>query len=135
MYSYLAGGKLDLEKGTRNLSPLQIASFWNRSNIVKHLLKIGANVNAKLNQTALHQACQQGHVEIVKILLDNGADVNIKSDENEKTPQDLALAMGHEHVVTLIDRSGLRLHNKRHLNIDMPTNDIPTKRRHFNKRQ
>jgi ankyrin repeat protein len=31
-----------------------------------------------MRQTALHLAVEEGHIEIVKLLLEHGADVNIK---------------------------------------------------------
>lgn len=47
----------------------------------RKLIAQGADVNAKhgwLKTTCLHQAAQQGYPEIVRLLLDNNADVNAK---------------------------------------------------------
>lgn len=43
------------------------------------LLNRGAEVNAETDEmrTALHEACDHGNSDVVKILLDAGADVNI----------------------------------------------------------
>jgi cytohesin len=49
---------------------------------VEILLKSGANVNAKTSsdgETPLHKAISRGDIEIVKLLLNYGADVNAKS--------------------------------------------------------
>jgi ankyrin repeat protein len=38
----------------------------------------------------LHVACQQGHIDVIEFLLENGADVN-KQNENRMTPLHLAI--------------------------------------------
>ena len=55
---------------------------------VKCLLKKGADVNAKFNtatpaSTPLHCASMDNNYELVKLLLENGADVNINNKYNE----------------------------------------------------
>lgn len=39
----------------------------------------------------LHEAAREGHLEIVKLLIEHGADINTR-DTDGKTPRDLALA-------------------------------------------
>lgn len=57
------------------------AARTNKTEKVKHLLKKGANVNArgKYGRTALMLAADEGHVSVVRLLLENGADVNAKA--------------------------------------------------------
>jgi ankyrin repeat protein len=59
---------------------------------VKKLLDEGVDVNTKFryNATALFYACDHGHVEVVKVLLDRGADLAVKDTFYGFTP--LALA-------------------------------------------
>lgn len=63
------------------------AAFYNNIDLLEQLINQGANINAKdyIGYTALHFACQEDHIESVKLLLLNNADVNIV-DENGNTP-------------------------------------------------
>ncbi len=55
-----------------------IATKFHHTEIVNKLIKYKANVNAtdKTKHTSLHIACQKGFLDIVSVLLANGADVN-----------------------------------------------------------
>ena len=53
------------------------------------------------NQTPLHYAAYSGKKDIVLSLLQNGADPNIKNNEN-KTPSDNAKEKGYPKIVSLI---------------------------------
>jgi hypothetical protein len=61
---------------------------------VRKLLDEGVDVNTKFryNATALFYACDHGHLEVVKVLLDHGADMSVKDTFYGFTP--LALATG-----------------------------------------
>ena len=61
---------------------------------VKKLLDEGVDVNTKFryNATALFYACDHGHLEVVKVLLERGADLTVKDTFYGFTP--LALATG-----------------------------------------
>ena len=62
-----------------------------RLDLVRNLLKAGANPNAKSDGdvTVLMWAAARGHVEVVKVLLEAGADPSIKDDDG-KTAAELA---------------------------------------------
>ena len=72
---------------------------------VQTALANGADVNAKLitstGTTALMLAAQDGHTEIVKLLLEKGADVNVKTTTGI-TALWMASQNGHTEVVKLL---------------------------------
>ncbi|KAF7341135.1 Ankyrin repeat protein [Mycena venus] len=79
----LVGNGVDLNGDAPYGSPLSLASFEGRMDIVHFLLKNGANVNQVCGKfdSALAAASYGDHygdqVEIVHLLLENGADVNL----------------------------------------------------------
>jgi ankyrin repeat protein len=79
-----------------HMTPLHLASYYGKLEIVRALLAHGASVNTKgeLGQTALHLVLDGSRsgpdgVRIVRLLLEHGADVNAK-DSNQETPLHLA---------------------------------------------
>lgn len=75
---------------------------------VKAVLNQGVEVDAKLrdDRTALSFAADHGSVEIVRMLLDRGADVNAKDSVHGATALDRALENGHVDVVRLLLEKG-----------------------------
>jgi len=67
-------------------------------------LELGASPNAtdKNGDPALHWAVASGQVEIVKLLLKNGASADIR-DSDGKTPRDLANERGNGEMVKVLD--------------------------------
>ena len=59
-------------------TPLHIACKTGNMEIVKYLLKEGAEIDSKdfASWTPLHFACQYSHLEITKYLIEEGAEVN-----------------------------------------------------------
>jgi outer membrane protein assembly factor BamB len=68
---------------------------------VRKLLDAGADVNARTEYgaTALHYACDKGHLEVVKLLIERKADVNAKDKFYSATPLTWALMRKHAGVV------------------------------------
>jgi ankyrin repeat protein len=59
-------------------------------------------------QTPLHFACIDGNIDIVKVLLENGVDVNL-TNASGQTPLHVACSKGHTDVVQLLIDSGVRV--------------------------
>lgn len=75
---------------------------------IKQCLSNGASINAKndYNYTTLMLAAREGHLEIVKYLIESGADVNMSSGNGGFTPLMLASNNGHIEVVKLLMDNG-----------------------------
>ncbi|XP_032229259.1 ankyrin repeat and SOCS box protein 3 [Nematostella vectensis] len=75
--------------------PLSIAAFWGYSNIVRLLLKNGADVNGcnkGTKWTALHCASFQGHGKVVMVIMEYSPDLHLQ-DSLGRTPIDFASAL------------------------------------------
>lgn len=69
--------EIDLEGGT----PLNHAANYDRNNVIEFLIKKGANVNSSHKGfTALISACERNNKELVKILIEAGADIEMKDN-------------------------------------------------------
>ncbi len=75
-------------------SPLAIAAMRNYLKVAKFLIKNGANVNTTdtANWTPLHWAAQEGHKDMVVLLLKKGAKTSLKIETmvGHESPRDLA---------------------------------------------
>ncbi len=74
---------------------------------VKTLLDKGLDVNTKFryDATALSYASDRGHLEVVKVLLERKADVNVKDTFYGATPLIWAAQKGHAEIVrALLER-------------------------------
>ena len=79
----------------KSLSPLVIAIRGENINCVKELLAAGVDVNATDGvDTALMAACEDDNDAIVKILLENGADVNFENSSGRMALY-VAVTRGH----------------------------------------
>jgi len=87
---------------------LRIASRIGNERMVRFLLWWGPDVNAKsilLNYTPLHYAAKHGHVEIARLLIEKGADVNALGCL-DKTPLHYAALWGHFEIARLLIEKG-----------------------------
>ena len=84
-------------------SLLMMAAWHGKEDIARWLLD-GAVVDQKDNysKTALIYAADQGHANVVKLLLQHGADVNQTDELAQWKPLDYAAARDHEDVVRII---------------------------------
>ena len=79
--------------------------------IAEFLLKSGVDVHAKsLGLTALHFAANKGHVQLARLFLDHGADVNAagKAQGVPVIPLALAEKSKHEKMAALLKERGAR---------------------------
>lgn len=90
-------------------TPLTAAAKIGRLDLVQDLLQRGADPNAKTeigNQTALYQAAERGHVEIVKILVLTYREEHIRL--LHWTPLHAAAISGHAQIVEHLLDAGIR---------------------------
>lgn len=84
---------------------------------VKQLLKLApslSNARDKDGSTPLHCACWKGHVEVVRVLLDAGADINAKNQNDHYGDTALhAAAHGNQKdVVEILIKRGANVNSK-----------------------
>lgn len=85
----------------KHATPLYYAASFGIEHVLKALLEQGAEVDAmggRLGATAFHAAALRGHVKVMDILSQNGADPN-KSDFIKKTPLNSAALGGNVEVI------------------------------------
>jgi len=78
---------------------------------IRWLLAHGIDVNAKrrmwdLNHTALHMAIESGAIEITRLLLDAGADPNVRDDRVHATALGWAEFFGRDEIAELVRGKG-----------------------------
>ena len=75
---------------------------------LRSLIKMGADINQSGEQhggTPLLIASQEGHLEVVKLLIESGGSVN-EADNRGATPLWIASGAGHLEIVKLLIKSG-----------------------------
>ncbi|KAK2831302.1 hypothetical protein Q7C36_016388 [Tachysurus vachellii] len=95
-------------KDKEGWTPIHLASQNGHENVVRHLLSRLTDVDIQEEQsgrTALHTACEYGHLSIAKLLLAKGADPN-RTDNTQTTSLHLAAEQGHFRVARLLVNSG-----------------------------
>jgi ankyrin repeat protein len=77
---------------------------------VQTLLAEGANPNTTDDHgvPALMWAANNGHTEVVKLLLEKGADVNVKTNDGKWTSLGLAKLKDHTGIVQLLEKAGAK---------------------------
>lgn len=91
---------------------IEVAANFNHPETVNLLLKAGGDANTLIKGylnfkgLLLHEACLLDQPEVVKMLIDGGADVNVKENftdqEGEYTPLGIAVRLGYETIVKLL---------------------------------
>ena len=102
----LAGRSKDVVDLLKNVSALVDAAGKGDIQILKELTDKGTPVNGldQFGNSALTAACYGGKTDSVKLLLEKGANPNIKKSDGE-TPLSLATAQKHAEIVELLNQA------------------------------
>ncbi|XP_070828614.1 ankyrin repeat domain-containing protein 27 [Chaetodon trifascialis] len=108
--SVLQAGALGVNScNLHGFTPLHVAALHGRSALAALLIRHGANVNARTDQSAtpLHLASQNSHIQVVRFLLECNAKLN-KKDHYGNTPLIHACLCGNlETATTLLQSNAL----------------------------
>lgn len=98
--------------GYEECTPIMYEVYMNNMDNVEFLLSVGADVNYQRNldgYTSLHWAAQKSDLKMIKLLLDSGAQTEIKNT-NGQTAMDLAKQRGDDEVLELLQKAGSKQH-------------------------
>ena len=70
----------DVNSDRYGTTPLMWAAVWGQDQVVRELIRAGADVNEMNNkkQTVLHRASSCGHSSVVKTLAEAGANLDVQ---------------------------------------------------------
>ena len=111
----LNGASIHAKDYDNGKTPLHMAKT---RNIVKFLIKKGAKVDEKdnLGLTPLHDYARKGFVKFAKVLLQRGAQVNLKSNILKRTPLHQAVRHNKMNMVKLLVEYGAQIDAKDSMN-------------------
>lgn len=90
-------------------NPLDCAIKYNNAFLVNFFIKKGINIHV-YNEYALHKACQYGYIDIVKLLIENGADI-YKKNTFYNSSIDRAIDNEQDEVIKYLIDKGAELKN------------------------
>ncbi len=88
---------------------LHVAAEKGDLDMVKKMIAMDPQMVNEMNdvgRTPLHLAVLNGHKEVVAVLLESGADVNLKSKKNKRSPLHYAVWKGHAGIAGLLIKKG-----------------------------
>lgn len=91
-------------------SPLLFAAYQGDENLIKILLKAGANPNQarkRFKIAPLHVAAARGEVVIIRALIENKANVNLPAEAGV-TALRIAREFDHDEVINLLQQAGAK---------------------------
>jgi ankyrin repeat protein len=103
---HAAGADLNLKDTEKGLTPLQYTALRNKPLCMKALISCGADIHITEGNgaTALHGAVYHGNLEVIKILIESGANPYLK-DNMGNTPVSLAERTNNEMILKLLKTS------------------------------
>jgi len=106
-YFHKRGGSVHVTKQHDQRTPLHMAAMYNSVEVVRQLLKYGAQVDARAQDgwTPLLKAVLLSHHEIAEVLLEAGADPNARVDHSFNAIQ-CALIYSDSHMALILLRAG-----------------------------
>jgi ankyrin repeat protein len=106
-----AGANVGAKTRIGGYTPLHLAAQVGHANVIAPLVAAGAQVTAltSTGATALMQAAHSGNADAVRILIENGADPNVKETANGQTALMFAAAADRVDVVKLLLSRGADL--------------------------
>ncbi len=110
---------VDIEtKYNHDVTPLLYATAYEQIGIVKELLALNANIHARdtyFANTPLMLACLTGNIEIVTLLLEHGAEINIENNFG-LTPFFIAIEQNNEELISLLLAHNVDIHQENYHN-------------------
>lgn len=104
--------------GKYDRTALHIAAYNNFPEIVRFLLELGANPNARTSKengcvTPLHEAIQQGHNVVAALFLDRNSNTDVETFDGEgRTALWWAISLGNTAIASLLIGHGTYKRNK-----------------------
>jgi uncharacterized protein len=92
--------------------PLGLACYFGHFDVAEYLVKAGAGINSRSNNrlkaAPIQSAASRGHLKIVRMLLEHGADPNIR-EQGGYTPLHAAAQNGDDDMIRLLLYGGADL--------------------------
>lgn len=101
---YIGDGEVGMWERDGGSTPLILACCHNRVDCVAVLIEFGANVDYQVRcseETALHDAARNGHIQCVQLLLNTNARVNVR-DSHDELAYTRAIDYNHPDCADLI---------------------------------
>ena len=116
-YLVSKGANVNYRHKKEGWTPLELACKIGHINVIRYLLSKGADINNvnKRKRTPLHEAIVSDQknsncnkLQIVKLLIDNGAKINTQSKDTKSSPLSSATAYGLTSIVKLLLSNGAK---------------------------
>lgn len=100
--------KAAIEKGELIQNVLFEPGIENRGAQLKEAIKLGADLNSTtiFTTTLLQQAIGEEKTQVIKLMIENGVDVNYRVSDEDLTPLMYAINSGNKEIVTLLLDNG-----------------------------
>jgi len=99
-----------IEDNKRDFELLEAGREGNQEKM-REILSQGTDPSISRGRTELHLAAQAGYESLVKLLIDNGADIRVRSSKGE-TAFLIAIKAGHQSIAKLLLEEGQDVHER-----------------------